>query len=836
MSYNQNYIYKLKYKLLAISSTESDTETSSRSSTNPQPIINFDNPWSSNRFCAYPQKIILKFETPVNLNQIYIISHEKRITQKITFSIFCPQLDNPDFKSVVFQDIGYVNLNQNIASNYQVREFKKIFVNIKCLFLRMELDQNYINDYNPYHQVGLINLEFYGTKLVGYTRINLSLKEQFEKEKDQMIERETKDNNDEYNEILDEICGEQIRYLNNKLLENNTPQNLKECLKYKEIITKVRELGKQVYILEKEKNEAVKNEDYDKAFDLKNEIDKIKLQIYNLGNTGKKSPANSLNENNNNINDTNINNINSSTIQENINLQNTNNNFMSNNTSKSFYSLNKNNNSSGKMSPRKTPQLNMTANMISEQDINTYNNTQVDMNKSNNNIQDHDSMILPAVLNKMKKNKSQEDMELEYEEQIQKEKLEEKEKALVDLTKDQYEQYNLLIPFIEVIGLQKLLSKYIKYKLEGIEILRNKLSNIFISSEINDIIPVLLELISSLLEDYNFKSLKTFELIEQFFQYININKEKNLINNDSKNFIINRIMERLIHFLSDGDSIIRNQTIELYFSIIKQNIINLNSLINILLNPDIQNKDDTLYVIKNLSILSKLKIIEKLLLNYDSLISSNITTEDSFPKDLIVTYLIQYLLHSKNEIKETCRKVSLVAFKVLGPEMWQIKLYQLNKQDIDNLYKIKELEPIMNSLINFNPLQISKNSKKNKANKNINSSECILCKENLGKFDMNNHMKICKMCIRCDKCKIYVEVKNLTKHRLNECKYKNEFILCDRCKEAINSKEYKKHTEKKNCNIYKSNYNRCPLCHKDITYGNKGFYQHLVIEGCSEKK
>ena len=138
-----------------------------------------------------------------------------------------------------------------------------------------------------------------------------------------------------------------------------------------------------------------------------------------------------------------------------------------------------------------------------------------------NSSRDYDNLIVPAVLNKMKYNKSQENMELEYEEQKQKEKLEEKEKALAELTKDQLEQYNLLIPFVEVIGLQKLLSRYIKYKLEGIEILKNKLSNIFISSEIKEIMPVLLEIISNLLEDDNFKSLKTFELIEHLFQYIN---------------------------------------------------------------------------------------------------------------------------------------------------------------------------------------------------------------------------------------------------------------------------------------------------------------------------
>ena len=823
MSYQENLIYKLKYKILAISSTESDTDLSSKSSTNCQPLISFEYPWSSNRFCAYPQKIIIKFETPVNLREIHIVSHEKRISQKIVFSIFCPQLDDPDFSKVVFQEIGYINFNPNLASNYQTRELKKIFLDKKCLFLRMELDPNYINEYNPFHQVGLINLEFYGVKLVAYFNINISLREKFEKEKKRMIEIETKENNEEYYEILDEICGEQIRYLNNKLLESNNKENKKECNKYQELLNKVRELGSQVYNLEKEKNEAVKIEDYDKATLLKEEIDKIKLEIYNMGDTTKKSLTNSPVKNININSDTNLNtNLNNSTNFEN-----------NNNNSKSFDNI------SPQLSPRRTQQ-NMTSNMlITEKDFNTYNtynnNTQVEINYK----EDFDNLIVPAVLNKMRQNKTQGDLELEYEEQKQKEKLEEKEKILNELTKEQIEQYNLLIPYIEIIGLQKLLSPYIKYKLEGIEILKNKLSNIFISNEIKEIIPILFEIISNLLEDDNFKSLKTFELIEQLFQYLNINKEKNLINNELKNFIINRIIERIIHFLSDGDKIIRKQSIELYISIIKQNIININSLINILLSPEIQNRFNSninnINTLSALGILSKIKIIKKILLNYDSLKNNNITNDNSFPKDLIISYLIQYLFHQKNKIKEKSRKVSLIAFNILGSEIWNKKLSLLNKSDIDNLYRIKELEPLMNSFNKINNLQISSDSKKNK-NLNLNNNECSLCKQNLGNQDMNNHMKICKMCIRCEKCKLYLEVKNLTKHRLYECKFKNEFNLCDRCKEAINSKEFKKHCDKKKCNIYKSNYNRCPLCHKDIPYGNKGFFQHLVLDKCPEKK
>ena len=161
------------------------------------------------------------------------------------------------------------------------------------------------------------------------------------------------------------------------------------------------------------------------------------------------------------------------------------------------------------------------------------------------------------------------------------------------------------------------------------------------------------------------------------------------------------------------------------------------------------------------------------------------------------------------------------------------KIYNLNQNDFNNLLKIKELENIMN-YFNSNKNNIM-NNKKNKKNLNTNLKECNLCKENLGKSDMNNHIKVCKMYTECDKCKNFIEIKNLTKHRLNECKHKNEFKQCDRCKEAINSKEYDNHVKIKKCNIYKSNYNRCPLCHKDILYGNKGFYRHLMIEGCEGK-
>jgi centrosomal protein CEP104 len=264
-----NSFIKLKYNIVKLSSSEEENLSDSA-----QKIISFDHNWSSERFCTYPQQIILQFDNPVNLRQINIVSHEKKISEKISFFSFCPQKDifSYDYRNINYEDIGFINLNQNYANNYQVREFKKIFVNIKCLYLKIELDKNYINDYNPYHQVGLIHIDFYGYKLPGYNNVLNKINNKHNTYNEEINKNEELDNNinnnnnnNNYNILIDEISGDKINQLNNKLNESNKNQNIKECIQYKELISKAKELGNKIYNLQMEKNEAIKIEDYDTA-------------------------------------------------------------------------------------------------------------------------------------------------------------------------------------------------------------------------------------------------------------------------------------------------------------------------------------------------------------------------------------------------------------------------------------------------------------------------------------------------------------------------------------------------------------------------------------------
>ena len=154
-------------------------------------------------------------------------------------------------------------------------------------------------------------------------------------------------------------------------------------------------------------------------------------------------------------------------------------------------------------------------------------------------IINYDEMVIPAITNqKLKKNKSEEELEFENEQLYTL-----NPGPLKELEKDEYDNYSFLIPFIGDMGLTKLLSNKIIYKTEGINLLTSELPKIFVSSNLKKIFLKIIELISNFLDDKNHSiTLKTFELINQLFQYININKEKINLRKKSIQFLNNRII------------------------------------------------------------------------------------------------------------------------------------------------------------------------------------------------------------------------------------------------------------------------------------------------------
>ena len=51
--------------------------------------------WQSSRFCTYPQELVVEFYSYVNIKQINILIHEKKIPTVIEFADALPELPVP---------------------------------------------------------------------------------------------------------------------------------------------------------------------------------------------------------------------------------------------------------------------------------------------------------------------------------------------------------------------------------------------------------------------------------------------------------------------------------------------------------------------------------------------------------------------------------------------------------------------------------------------------------------------------------------------------------------------------------------------------------------------
>ena len=871
---------KLDFRLLS-STTSEDSLGSLQELKKP---LSKSKGWHSEKYCKYPQHIYISFATPINLKQINLLSHEKQISQKISFNAYCPQGDVniTNYQKIPYLNFGYIKLNDNSNNNFKAREFKKIFVDVKCLYLRIDFDKNYANGYNPFNQVSLINIEFFGYKLPGYKNslINIEIADENVEKLDDLSPIKKKQKNiskKPLSDFLEEICGEKLKELNSKLSENTKNQNSNECFRIKECINEVNNIGKKIYELQIQKDDSVKEENFDKAMELKQSIDVLFNQLNRIDpdkkginrsnkkhNSAKKSNSN-YNSGNNSFLDPDDN------ILEEIKEENENElEYNQNHNGKKRISNNNNNlsniNIMNELNPANNNYNNTNYGSLfnNSKSIDLSKGKIVEDNKNSlelddNDVVDYDEIVIPALKNKIQINNSSDELAKENDD-MYKIKL----GPLEELKKEDLENYEILIPFIDEDGLRKLMSGQYKYKIMGYNSLSRKLEDIFQDKNKEKIFYILIKLVAQLIEDKKTPTnLDLLEIILEIFK--NFEKNKKEINLTNKNiyFINDRVINKIIFKLNDTTEKIRKKSYDIIIFVLYHNIVYFDLLINSLLSKDINN----IHSSNSFAIMSKLDMIQNILQNYNKIISTNITSPENFPKDLIVDYIIINISSSKKEIKEKARSVMEQAIDKLGLNIFKPKLMSFTLKDLEKL-KIKNLNIIIDYLKQINltlnlssdytmhqiitkmksiesgkkkskskskPKNKSRSKSKEREDKNENYNKCTLCKKNLGNENIMEHMKNCDMCYQCKKCKTIIEIKNLTHHRLNECDKKDKFKLCQKCKEAIPIENYDEHVKNNKCNEFKKNCNRCPLCHEDIPLSKDGFYVHLIKEQCPYK-
>lgn len=830
--------------------------------------------WQSSRFGQYPQYIYIQFSQPVLVKKIELVLHETNIPTMIKFYSYIPKHKDEyisNYKEVKYDYIGFIKTDNNERSNFEYRESRKIYINSKSLFLKLELEKNHFNKFNLFNQIGLLKLDFFGDYLPyigGNTNNNkLILKHVVKKNYQNDID-------------LEKICGQKLTELKKQMNYNIQIENYMECKEIKKKIEKLRLYGKRIFDLETEKNIAINNEDFSKAIEIKNLVDKLKINLQNLDISPNSPRLNDTNLLFNDIDNQIINPKKFSNIKIDLNnMPLVSNSFESSAINESIYSNNENNIHNH--------------NNLNKNNITTLNNS---ISPNNRAIPEelfgsYDETILPTVLKK-----------LNHEETKQENENGEAEKGeLEPISENVLQEFNLIANVFGEENMRKIFSKQILWREEGLITFVEKIDEILQkNNNSNEIIGMIFKISMVLLEEKHPSAvIKTLEIIKQLFEYIKKYDIKLNIGPKVTDGVLIKIKEKL----GDVNPKVRAKSVDLYCYMLTLSFCDYNNLISELIEEDIKN--DNKYLSKSSSlILGKLDIFINIFNNFDDAINMKRTSKEEFPSVLLMDYLIYNISNNKPEIRKKTRYAINLLLKNFGIPKFKKKLEKIDERELIKLIKeIPDLQHYFpNIIINNKNETITSSQKKGysfntnldsiqkkklsniffKNNKKLSKKRIILKskfssqnlisnnseekQENAQNNDNNNNdkkniklkikeNKMCKFCRNnikedeimanhwasncpmftiCERCSKNLEVKKLNYHKGNECIFKDEYKLCNNCNEYILQNEYDSHKKSK-C-LDNKGFVKCPLCHKNLKDSDEDFYQHIMVQSCPFQK
>ena len=676
--------------------------------------------WLSNRYCAYPQEILIKFPTEVNIRQLNILINESKIPKKIELINCIPVgkknkiLINGD-KNIklipsefMYENIGYINFSSNAENKYKLRELRKIYINVNSEYLKFRIYQNHNNDLNIFCQVGIIALNICGQKLE---------RKQKKRKISPLNERNKTNNSDD--ETLFDICfsGEGLdekvieekldKKTNEKIEELTKEMDLKkknemydECKFIRDKIDKIKKISLKLYVLEEEKKESANKNDFDRAQEIKTNIQKIGklLQFYSSDayqyNEKKQKEDNKPKAENpkNNKNSATKNNIISTNYKKIEDIKNNNNN-------------------------KKTEKLNVSQSHQQQELI-------ID------DILDYDDIIVPSLQNKLKGNNISVNQSLlnnagnsfdSFENSNSKEFDQQEVRPLEELSDLLKIKYKLLIPIVGEETIRKIFSKCMGYRKEGLKFLNEKVPDILNheteTKEVNKYIPLLMDIINKFIN--NKHSSIVFESLDIFNNILTSISNKSKENNILYDFTITkRTLRKIKEKLNDISKLVREKAENLYYIMLESDFCDYNMLLIELIEKELINQfDKNLEAKKNNNhnqylfydnynsnniipedkssnhlIITKMKIYLKALEIFDDAVTKNKTDKERFPQNILEDFIIMNINHQNNDVREITKKVAIRFISIFGNDILEKMNFILDEKEI--IKTEKELKKI----------------------------------------------------------------------------------------------------------------------------------------------
>ena len=664
--------------------------------------------WQSSRFCSYPQEIIIEFHSRVNIKQINILIHEKKIPSIIEF-VNCFEQKINEQKYYREKKIGYIRLSSNEESNFKARELRKIHVNIFTKRLKLLLHKNYSNAYNIFCQVGLIYMNFLGYILP---------EEKKEKEEklnySELLLDENIDDIDEnlIYEKMDDETKEKLKMLLEELEEKKKMENYEECRLIKNKIDQLKKISFKISNLENYKKQYLNVNNFDKSQQINNDINKLKQKLNNEFNI-------------NNIN--NMNNISNSAINK----------F---NTINPDIVPNINNNIEEKIFTKKIK----NQKMLKENKL-KLSQSQPDL--FNFSEQRYDDIVLPTIQKKMNSNvstinninnNSSNSFEINNNsnntsgvfdsfKDIKNEKIDLKDiPPPEDISEDIKIKFKLLIDLFGENIFKNIFSSHIEHKIIGFQELNGLVTKKIIEIEgstqdTNKYIVSLINIFFIFLDDRR-PSLVS-ESLELFINVLKGIKERSNSNKTEYDFkITKRLLNQIRNKLNHINRQVRTKAEELYCYMLISNFCEYNSLITELVESDVDNFYKKIGItdkanlnlgkclnniiskggMSNIKIdatkeliITKMNIFLKIFSEIEKNKENKTLNEKNFPKEIVGEFIIINTDHPKEEVRKVTKNVLCKYIHIFGKDIiYKLKFFvgskELNKlfQDNGELLKI----------------------------------------------------------------------------------------------------------------------------------------------------
>ena len=707
LSSYKNRLTPLEYNFISFSSQDPSHPINSLQQT--QNSQNNEG-WLSNRYCTYPQEIMIKFPTEVNIRQINILINESKIPKKIELINCIPIgkrnkfLMNSEKKvnlipsEFMFENVGYINFSSNAENKYKLRELRKIYINVNSEYLKFKIHQNHNNNLNMFCQVGIVALNIFGQKrekklklrkISPFKEKNILTNSDDESLFEICFNGEGLDEKD-IDEKLDSKTNEKIKELEKEMDLKKQNEMYDECKFIKDQIDKIRKISLKMYILEEEKRESANRDDFDRAQELKTDLQKVGKLLEFYSSDAYKYNENIKNENNKKKLETNniLMNMSQHKIDDN-----------------KFQNIN-----------RKNERINVSQSHQQQELI-------------TDDLLDYDDIIVPSLKNKLKGNNFSMNHSLlnnagnSFDSIENTKELDQLEiKPLEELSDILKLKYELLIQIVGEEIIRKIFSKCMGYRKEGLKCLKEKIPDILNNKsdtdETNKYILLLMEIIGLFLNSKH--SSIVFEALDIFNNILIAIKEKSKQNNIAYDFTISkRTLRKIKEKLNDISKLVREKAENLYYIMLDSDFCEYNLLLSELVEKELiyqfnktleakRNNNNNQYSIYDLYnnnntiiqedkssnhlIITKMNIFLKALVNFDESVKKNKTDKQRFPKDILGDFIIMHINHPNNEVREITKKVAIRFIDIFGNDILEKMNIYLDEKDI--IKTEKELKKI----------------------------------------------------------------------------------------------------------------------------------------------